>query len=452
MTDVECVVVGAGIAGLAAAATLRSQGREVIVLEAGARAGGSAWSERIGGHLVERGPNTFRIPPAMGAFLREHGLASRLQKAEPASSERFLVRAGQLVPVPMGLVAFARTPLLTRGGKLRLLAEPFQPAGDPTGESVAEFTKRRLGCEARDGLVAPFLTGVYAGDENQLGAEAVFPTLVAAERRSGSIVRGLLANALRGAGSKGSWGGTWSTANGISGLTDALAVPLDGSLRLCARASKVAFEDGSYRIEVEAESGSRTIRCRGLVLALPAQPAAELLGALDRDAADAIGAVESAPVASVALSIARDATRVPLRGFGYLVPRGEGVLLLGCLFSSQLFAGRAPAGRELVTLLAGGMRKPDAIDWSDERLVAALLAEIEPVLGLREAPRVLAITRWPRAVAQPGRDHPRLVAGVRARLARFPRLALVGSHLDGVAFGEALASGARAAQSVMEER
>jgi oxygen-dependent protoporphyrinogen oxidase len=452
MTDVECVVIGAGIAGLAAGATLRRQHREVIVLEAGARAGGSAWSERIDGHLVERGPNTFRIPPAMAAFAGEHGLASRLQKAQPASSERFLLRAGRLVPVPMSLVAFARTPLLTRGGKLRLLAEPFQRGGDPTGESVAEFAKRRLGCEACDALIAPFLTGVYAGDENQLGAEAVFPTLVAAERSSGSIIRGLLANALRGAGSKGRWGGTWSAANGISALTDALAVSLDGALRLGARASSIAFEDGSYRIEIEEESGFQTLRSKALVLALPAQPAAGLLGALDREAAEAIGAIESAPVASVAISIASDATRVPLRGFGYLVPRGEGELLLGCLFSSQLFAGRAPPGREVLTLLAVGKRKPEAIDWSDEKLVAALLAEIEPVLGLRDAPRVLSITRWPRAVAQPGREHPRLVAGARAQLAHFPRLALAGSHLDGVAFGEALASGARAAQQVMEER
>jgi oxygen-dependent protoporphyrinogen oxidase len=452
VTDVECVVIGAGIAGLTAAATLRRRGCEVTLLEAHERAGGSAWSERIDGHLVERGPNTFRIPPAMAAFLREHGLASRLQKAQPASSKRFLLRAGRLVPVPMSLLAFARTPLLTRGGKRRLLAEPFQRGGDPTGESVAEFTERRFGCETRDALIAPFLTGVYAGDEHQLGAEAVFPTLVAAERGSGSILRGLLVNALHGAGSKGSWGGTWSAGNGISALTDALAVSLDGALRLAARASSIGFEDGVYRVEIEAESGSRTIRSKALVLALPAQPAAALLGALDREAAEAIGSVESAPVASVAISIASDATRVPLRGFGYLVPRGEGELLLGCLFSSQLFVGRAPPGREVLTLLAVGKRKPEAIDWSDEKLVAALLAEIEPVLGLRAAPRVLAITRWPRAVAQPGRDHPRLVAGVRARLARFPRLALAGSHLDGVAFGEALASGARAAQHVMEER
>ena len=449
--DVECVVVGAGVAGLAAATTLRRAGRDVLVLEAGARAGGAACSERIDGHLVERGPNTIRIPPAMAAFAAEHGLVALLEKALPASGERFLVRGGRLVPVPMSPVGFARTPLLTRGGKLRLLAEPFVRRGDPSGESVAEFSKRRFGCETRDALIAPFLTGVYAGDENQLGAEAVFPTLVEAERHSGSVALGILARALR-SGSKGSFGGTWSAAGGIAALTDALAGQLGTALRLRAPVSAIGFEDGSHRVEIAGENGFEWIRAKALVVATPAHEAGMLLAGLDPEAAKGLASIDYAPVASVALSIARDATRVAVRGFGYLVPRGEGEALLGCLFPSQLFAGRAPPGRELLTLLAGGKRRPEALAWSDDQLVTALCAELDRVLGLRETPRVLAITRWPRAVPQPGRDHPGLVAKVRERLARFPRLALAGAHLDGVAFGDALASGARAARLVMEER
>jgi oxygen-dependent protoporphyrinogen oxidase len=152
---------------------------------------------------------------------------------------------------------------------------------------------------------------------------------------------------------------------------------------------------------------------------------------------------------SVSLSLSSGSTRVPLRGFGYLVPRGEGEALLGCLFMSRLFPDRAPPGRELLTLLAGGGRAPQALEWPDDRVAAALQAEVDRVLGLREAPRVLAITRWPRAVPQPGREHPRLVAALRQRLARFPRLALAGAHLDGVAFGDALASGASAARLLL---
>jgi oxygen-dependent protoporphyrinogen oxidase len=322
--------------------------------------------------------------------------------------------------------------------------------GDPGAVSVSEFSKRRFGCEARDALIAPFLTGVYAGDENQLGAEAVFPTLVDAERRSGSVALGVLSRALR-SGSKGSFGGTWSARGGIAALTDALAAPLGAALRLRARVAAIVFENGAHRIEIAGEGGSESIRASALVVATPAQQAASLLGDLEADAARDLASIDYAPVVSVALSIARDATRVPVRGFGYLVPRGEGDALLGCLFPSQLFADRAAPGRELLTLLAGGKRQPKALAWSDDQLVTALCAELDRVLGLRETPRLLAITRWPRAVSQPGRAHGRLVAGVRERLARFPRLALAGAHLDGVAFGDALASGAGAARLVMEE-
>src|SRR5690606_7683156 len=139
VSDVEVAVVGAGAAGLAAASALRAGGREVVVLEASARAGGSAQTEARAGYLFERGPNAFRLGPGTLAFLRAAGLEARLCAASPASRERFLLRGGRLVPVPMSPVALARTPLLSGRGKLRLLAEPFVARGDGRGESVAQF-------------------------------------------------------------------------------------------------------------------------------------------------------------------------------------------------------------------------------------------------------------------------------------------------------------------------
>lgn len=452
MSEVECVVVGAGIAGLAAATTLRAAGREVVVLEAAAVAGGAARSESIDGHLVERGPNSFRVPAAMDAFLRVHALDGLLEAASPASRERFLVRGGALVRVPMDPVAFARSPLLTSGGKLRLLAEPFVRRGDPRGESVAAFAQRRFGSETGDALIGPFLTGIYAGDETQLGVESVFPSLAAAEERSGSVLRGLLVQALRRDRAPRGRAGTWSAQGGIGALADAIAVPLGAGLRLASPVSSITFEAGRYQLAVAAESGETELRSRGLIVAAPADAAAQLIAGLDPDAAKVVAGVVYAPVASVSLSIAAGATREPIRGFGFLVPRGEGDALLGSLFPSLLFRGRAPAGRTLLTLLAGGMRRPEALDWDDDRLVATLVAELDRVLGLRDTPQRLAITRWRRAVPQPGVDHVRCVAALRERIGRRPRFALAGAFLDGVAFGEALASGVRAAQQLLEDR
>jgi oxygen-dependent protoporphyrinogen oxidase len=301
-----------------------------------------------------------------------------------------------------------------------------------------------------DALIGPFLTGVYAGDERQLGAAAVFPALVEAEARSGSIARGLLAGAFARGRPRGR-SGSWSMPDGLGGLADALAAPLGPALRLGAEVSEIAFESGGYRLAIAGDSGLAEVRARGLVLAVPAPACGTLLAALDPAAGAAVASLSYAPVASVSLGFARDALREPVRGFGFLVPRGEGDALLGCLFPSALFPGRAPAGAALLTLLAGGMRRPDALDAPDDRLVAALVGELDRALGVRGDPTLLGVERWPRAVPQPGPEHPGRVAAARAAAARFPRLVLAGAAFDGVAFGDALASGAAAAARLLQE-
>jgi oxygen-dependent protoporphyrinogen oxidase len=151
---------------------------------------------------------------------------------------------------------------------------------------------------------------------------------------------------------------------------------------------------------------------------------------------------------SVALALEADATDRALAGFGFLVPRDLGLDLLGALFMSRLFARRAPAGSELVTAMIGGLRWPGALDAPDDTLLARVNEGLDRALGLRQAPRALAITRWARAVPQPGPGHPAAVRAIRERLRRFPPIALAGACWDGVALGEALASGARAAAAL----
>jgi oxygen-dependent protoporphyrinogen oxidase len=440
--DHDVVVIGAGAAGLGAAAALHAAGREVLVLDAGDRPGGVMRSERSEGFLYECGPNTTRIPADALALLRRAGLEAALAKASPESRARFLLRRDGLVPVPMSPLAFARTPLLSRAGKWRMLREPFAPRGDGASESVAAFVERRLGREAVDALVGPFLVGVYAGDERRLGAEAVFPSLVSAERESGSILRGLLRRLLRG-GERG-LPGTWSARDGLGGLAALLARPLGPSLRLGERVLALAPEASGWRVEL----ASGPLRARAVVLAANAEGAAALLAPLDADGAAFLRALPFAAIVSLALALPAGATARPPEGFGFLVPRDCGLDLLGALFMSRLFPGRAPAGSELVTAMIGGLRWPAAVDAPDDVLLARAAAGLDRALGLKETPRALAATRWARAVPQPGPGHPAAVRAIRARLAPLPPLALAGACWDGVALGEALASGARAARSV----
>jgi oxygen-dependent protoporphyrinogen oxidase len=404
-------------------------------------------SDKESGFLFERGPNTMLVKGPALSFLQRQGLEAALQPARPAARDRYLFHDGKLTPVPMNPFAFAASPLLTGKGKLRLLAEPFVQRGDGHGESVAEFVGRRLGPEVVERLVGPFLLGVYAGDERRLGAETVFPSLVEMERESGSIVRGALARMIRPRGERG-LRGSYSSPDGMGGLAGHMARELGDALQLGSRVASIRREAGSWIVGVESDGAEREMRSGALVLATDAASAAALLRDLDAEAASALDAIEYAPVVSVPLSVDPTDSTHPIQGFGFLVPRAAGLDLLGALFMSRMFPRRAPEGRELVTGMIGGARWPAAVDAADDEILERVHRGLDRTLGLRAAPRALAITRWPRAVPQPGPHHIRLVRDLRARLARQPGLALAGAYLEGVSVADTLASGARAADEI----
>jgi oxygen-dependent protoporphyrinogen oxidase len=443
--EVDALVAGAGVAGLAAALELQAHGREVLVLDPADRPGGVLRTDHVAGYVVERGANTTQIKAPMLRFLQDRGLEGALQAARPASKLRQLVRGGALVRVPGSPLGLLGTPLLSARGKLRLLAEPFVRRGDPGAETVFEFVARRAGSEVAQSLVGPFLTGVYAGDEHQLGAEAVFPELARLERKFGSIVLGELLIALhrgRERGLKGSYAGQ----HGFGRLARQLANQLHEQPALGSRVARVARDGDGWHVDILAPSGDLALRARTLVLAVPAPDAAEILRGVDGELAKTLEGIAYAPVVSVGLGVQAKDAKVPIQGFGFLVPRGEPLALLGCLFMSQIFTGRAPAGFELLQCMVGGVRWPEAVAETDAGLLAVLRQDLERVLGYRGEPLLLGMGRWPRAIPQPRRDHG---ARVRHAMERLPRgLALAGSYVAGVGVADALASGLAAAASL----
>jgi oxygen-dependent protoporphyrinogen oxidase len=441
-TRVDAVVVGGGAAGLAAAATLRAAGLDVRLLEAGARPGGVIASERVGGYLVEHGPNTLRVPGPARAALAGLGLEPLLVPAAPANRLRGIYREGRIHPLPTGPVSAIATPLVSWRGKLRLLAEPFVRRGDPTGETVAGFVGRRLGREAVERLVGPFLTGVYAGDERALGAEAVFPSLVEAERRRGSIVRGLLAAPKP---PTPALPGVHSCAGGLGDLPARLAADLGEVVALGAPVTVLARDGTGVRVETARGDALWSER---VVLAAPAWAAAELVTDLDFEAAAGLSRIDHAPLVVTHAGVDPARVRHPIEGFGFLVAREAGLGLLGCLFLSNLFAGRAPAGRALLTCMSGGTRWRGAVREPDDVLAERLRADLDATLGPAEPPEILRTLRWERAVPQPGPEHPRIVAEVEGRLAPFG-IAVAGSWVRGVSVADTLASGVAAARRLL---
>ncbi|SDS43518.1 protoporphyrinogen oxidase [Opitutus sp. GAS368] len=438
-------VLGGGITGLSAAWHLRRRGIPVVVFEAGAAPGGVMASVRDGDWLLETGPNTlFENTPAITAFLDDLGLGARKIEASPAAQKRYVVRAGRPVALPDSPFSFATSPLLSWSAKLNLLGEPFRgraPAGRE--ESVAEFVTRRLGREFLDYIVNPFVAGVFAGDPAALSVRQAFPKLHALEQKHGSLARGALA---RRNASGGPRGRMISFPEGMAEVPRALARALGADLRLHRTVTHVGRTGPVWRVGFVADGLLREETFSAVVCALPPQILAGLrFEHMPAASLAALRTIRQPPVASVFLGYRRADVTHPLDGFGLLTPAVEQRRILGTLFSSTLFPGRAPAGHVALTTFVGGTRQPELTRTTDRELLATVQAELAALLGVRGLPVFTRVQRWPHAIAQYTVGFQQFKDACAATEAGAPGLFIGGTCRDGVSLANCITAGNRLA-------
>ncbi len=439
----EILVAGGGMAGLTAALHLVDAGLDVEVLEARDQAGGNVQTETVDGFQMEKGPHTF-LASALGIFdlATRTGVQDRL--VTPMSGARFIARSGRLHQAPTGPWSFITTGLLSWKAKLTLATEPFRLAkGDPS-DSAATFFERRFGTEAARVIAGAFISGVYAGDPEQLSAAAAFPLFWGFEQEAGSMIRGALRYKRRqpkGPKRKG----LYSFDRGLGVLSKAAVQALGGRVSTGERVVSVVPSPHGYM--VHTDRGTR--EARAVVLATPPGDAARILHDTDPRLADLLGGIPMAPIAVVHLGFSRRCPDIP-DGFGFLAPRGEGVRTLGVLFPSRLFPGRAPEGGDLLTAFVGGSTDPEALDLSDQDLVDLVQADLRHLTGHGETPDFTMVRRHPVAIPQMVHGHLERMAEVQERLGALPGMVLAGNYLHGVGLKDAVASGREAAQRLAE--
>lgn len=431
------LVVGGGISGLATAWFLHRRGRSVVVLEAGAEPGGSIRTERRDGFLVEGGPNsTLYRDGALAELVRGLDLERELIEANAAAKRRYIAKGGRPEPLPDGPLALLSTGVFTPAGKLRLLLEPFHGRA-AAEESIAQFVQRRLGHEFLDWAIDPFVSGVYAGDPARLSVRAATPKIYALEAEYGSLFLGAAARMLRGRPSGPQpTGRLISFRTGMQTLPRAVARALGGRFRAGRAVEAIERTPTGWAVRTPAgtDEGER------LVLAVPAYRAAELLAPIDRALGEALEGIRYPPVASVALGFERAQVAHPLDGFGMLVPGRLGRETLGVLFSSTLFPERAPPGRVLLTAFVGGARHETAGTLPEAALVERVLADLGPLLGIRDAPVFRHLTCWPRAIPQYELGHLGRLARIDRALDRLPGLHLRANWRDGISLVDCVAN------------
>jgi len=434
--SLPALVIGAGISGLACAHALRKSGIDAHVLEAAARAGGVLQSTRQDGFLLECGPQSFSGTAPLLQLCRELGIEMQLARA-PERAPRFVLIDGELRPVPLSPVAFFASSFVGTGTKWAILRDIFGRTAPPASEeSITDFVRRKFSAELLEKLVGPFVSGIYAGDPDKLSLSAAFPQLHEAEGLAGSVVRGTVRAAKRNKKAGQQRPALLNFQQGNGTLPGALAEKLGAALHLGARVTAIRCSTPSRFLVTASVNGSeRSFATQNLILATPTDAAASLLSELTREFHTPLSGIEYAPVAVVSLGYRKSEVGRSLEGFGFLVPRSAGLQILGSVWNSSLFPGRAPDGHALLTSFVGGATNPAAARLSPDQLTALVHRELSPILKTSGAPVFSHTTVYERAIPQYNLGHATRVNTLGTIGAKFPGLFFAGNYLRGAAIG-----------------
>ncbi len=464
----QVAVLGAGIAGLATAynleagAVARGIAVDVTVFEASSTVGGKVRTIREDGYVIEEGPNGWLDnEPATSRLLKSLSLDSVALASEDETRHRFLLIGGKLRELPVSPRAFIKSDILSPLAKLRVAGELVVPRGKRLGmaavdpradETVYEFGRRRLGRHFAERFLDPMVKGIYGGDARRLSLQAAFPRMVELEKKHGGLFKALMKisrerkrSGVSGASAAGPGGTLMSFRYGMATLPQSLEGAIRGPIFTGCPVLRVWRESDGWHVDAGGAS-SGPYDC--VIDAAPAHSAAshfegaELSGLL--------GEVPYAPMAVIVLAFERGKVEHPLRGFGMLNPSLERRRLLGVLWSSSIFKGRAPEGKVVLRCMAGGAGNPEIMELPDEELVGLCLEELSPLYGLKGDPERTWVIRHEKAIAQYERGHPARLRAIGEVLQGMPGMHLVGSSYRGVSTNHCIAEAERTAAKVLD--
>jgi len=442
-------VIGGGISGLACAYHLQQAGIPVRALEAASRPGGVIATKQKDGFCFELGPQSFLSTEPLVGLINALGLKDQLLRANPRAP-RYILVGGRLVPAPLAPPSLLTTPLFSAGTKWRLVTEILRRTRSPSeDESIAAFVRRKFGDELLNRFVAPFVSGVYAGDAERLSLRAAFPKIHEFEAQYGSVLRGVI----KSRPAKGTpRAGLCSFRDGMETFPRAIAARLGSSFVLETRVAGLRHGKANgkpwFEVDITRHNHCETLPASAVVIATPTNIASQILLGLSDQFASLFSRIEYAPVAVLSACHRREQIQRPPEGFGFLVPRSEGLRVLGTVFNSALFAGRAPDGMVSFTSFAGGATDPKLCELSEEEITETICGVVARVLGITGKPVTTNLHRHARAIPQYNLGHSQIVKSLDVLTAAMPGLFLAGNYLTGPSIGACVEQAFRTAEAV----
>ena len=456
-------IVGGGISGLSAAYALAHKRRagvavDYVLYESSSRLGGVLVSDRVGGCLVEAGPDSFLTEKPWAADLcREIGLGDQLIGSNDPQRKTYIISKNKLVVMPDGLMFMVPTkilptvfsPLFSLRTKMRMAAEWFHPPHRGSAdETVAALVERHYGAEMVDLLADPLLSGVYGGEAAQLSVRAVLPRFAEMEAKHGSLGRAMLsARKKMSAAQKAPAPPLFSSLKqGMQQMVDALVARVDpNAVRFSSEVHSVIAQDSGWTVS----AGYQSDHFDGLIIATPASAAATLLQMADESLSRELSEVRYSSSVTVTLGYDENVRRSLPPGFGFLVPRSEGRRMLAATFVHNKFPHRAPENRALVRCFLGGARDEQILQSSEAEILQIVRDELRQIIKLDAEPLFAGIYKWKGAMAQYGVGHLERLQRIETLRQRLPGLALAGNAFTGIGVPDCVRSGKQAALRVL---
>jgi protoporphyrinogen/coproporphyrinogen III oxidase len=473
----KLIIVGGGIAGLSAAyfAQKKQPEAQVTLLEAGDRWGGKITTDRVpfddGDFIIEGGPDTFlATKPWAVSLCKELGLDERLHGTNPKNKNTYVLHRDKLQPLPDGLAmmiptnipSILKSQLVSWPGKARMGLDFLLPSQNGHhDESLGQFVSRRLGREAYENLIEPLMSGIYAGDGDQLSLRSTFPYLHDLEHKYGSLARGALKMrqqmSARGQSTQGSRSAFLTPTTGLAEIVEALVETLKSKvdLRLNTPVSRIILSrsqaNGTHHTSlyhVDLDYGE-TLEADSVVLAAPAPMSGSLLASFDPELASVLQSIPYASTATVTLAYRQSDLSRPLDGYGYVIPRREGRRALACTWTSTKFPHRAPDGYALIRVFVGRAGQESEVPWEETGLLELAREELELTLGITAEPLVSRVFIWENAMPQYNLGHLEKLAQIDAALEKHPGLALAGNGYRGIGIPDCIHSGELAVEKIL---
>lgn len=440
----DVIIIGGGISGLVALHYLRRDkpNLNVRLFEAEPRLGGTIGTDRIDGYSFDSGPNGFldREPLTL-QLCNELQLGEQLERANESVNNRYILKGGRLRSVPMSPPKFLMADIISWPGKLRIAMEPFAKAR-PEGidESIYDFACRRIGREAADYLVQPMVSGVYGGVAQKMSLQSCFPIMREMEDEYGSLFKAMIAKAkaakAKGKKSGGPSGpGGWLTS--FKGGLDRIIVRFQEMyapfISTGKNAESITRANDGYIVTFHDGSSETT---RNVIVATPSYEAARMTADLSPELSQALGAIPYAPIAVVCAGYHANQVKIPIDGFGFLVPKKENRKILGSIWTSSIFADRAPQGMIQFRTMVGGDGFHESIDLTDEELLAAVRQDLGEVMKIAGEPQMVKMYRWKYGIPQYRVGHRKLLDTIERELSSLGGVQIAGNAYYGIGLND----------------